>query len=241
MLLVLAALTFCSRKPSETGQNNGSPPEQPAARSADEETAGGRAEESPGQVVSKREITLSRQQSNPEPQPDTPVIKQSEEQKLLSLYSGLVLPEDFNIGPLADLMASGKSEREIASVAGRFLEGLKEGKVIAETIDSNVREELDRSLQYYLEQGLVPRSYRLGSITMPPTEPSDEAQSQPKRAWMNIRLFGSPGVCEGELYLLATAGRWYISDLQINLDGLHQSYTREQEKYYPSIYGWGIQ
>ncbi len=241
MLLVLAALAFCSRKPNETGQNNGNKPERPAARSAEEGTSGGQPEESPGQGISKRTITLSRQQSNPEPQPDQPVIEQSEEQKLLSLHSGLVLPEDFKIGPLADLAASGKNEREIASVAGSFLDGLKEGKVIAEAIDSNVREELDRSLQYYLEQGLVPLSYRLGSITIPPAEPSDEAQSQPKRAWMNIRLFGSPGVCEGELYLLASAGRWYISDLQINLDGLSQSYTREQEKYYPSIYGWGIQ
>jgi hypothetical protein len=58
---------------------------------------------------------------------------------------------------------------------------------------------------------------------------------------MNLRLFGSPGVSAGELYLERSGGRWYISDLQVDFQRMAQEYVREEEEYYPSTYGWGIQ
>ena len=33
----------------------------------------------------------------------------------------------------------------------------------------------------------------------------------------------------------------YVADLQIDFEAMGQEYVREQEHYYPTIYGWGIQ
>jgi hypothetical protein len=191
-------------------------------------------------VVSKREITLTEAAATQQPQQET--VRQSEEQRLLTLESAGVLPEDFKIGPLADLVGVDRNTLEMISVTTRFLNALQDGKVSAETLQKNVREELTQSIGYYLHRELIPTTYRIGAIT---TESgADDQNTSPQlnhTAWLNIRLFGSPGVCDGELYLERSAGRWYVSDLQINFEMMNQDYVREQEKYYPSSYGWGIQ
>jgi hypothetical protein len=192
-------------------------PKQPAAR--DE-----------GGIVSKREITLT--QAAPE-QPDQTPASQTEQQQLLTLESAAVLPEDFKIGPLADLVGVDRNTREMVSTATRLLNALGKGNVAAESLEKNVREELTNSIDYYLQQELIPLTYRIGAVSMETGEQHS--------AWMNIRLFGSPGVTEGELYLEKTGGRWYVSDLQINFEMMKEEYTPEQEKYFPANYGWGIQ
>jgi hypothetical protein len=117
--------------------------------------------------------------------------------------------------------------------ATRFLNGLQAGSVDRESLERNVREELTNSIKYYLQRELVPVTYRIGEIT----QDSEEQNS----AWMNIRLFGSPGVTEGEMYMERSGGRWYVADIQINFEMMMQEYVQEQEKYYPTNYGWGIQ
>jgi hypothetical protein len=129
------------------------------------------------------------------------------------------------------------------SVSTRFLNALQEGTVSEESIHVDVRQELATSIRYYLERDLIPVTYRIGAIT---TESYSEDEGklsllEQRTAWMNLRLFGSPGVSEGELYLERSGGRWYISDLQIDFERIGQKYVREQEEYYPSTYGWGIQ
>jgi hypothetical protein len=193
-----------------------------------------------GEVVSKREITLS--QSAPAEQGAAATVRQTEQQLLLTLDSPPVLPEDFQIGPLADLVGIDRSTQEMVSVTTRFLDALEQGTVRNESLQGNVREELANSILYYLERGLVPVNYRIGAITQEtPADEQNPAASIPRNAWMNIRLFGSPGVGEGELYLEKSAGRWYVSDLQIDFESMSREYQREQEKYYPTTYGWGIQ
>ena len=194
-----------------------------------------------GEIVSKREITLT--ETAPPQQPQASPAPQSEQQKLLILESYPVLPEDFEIGALADLVGVDRSTQEVISVSKRFLDALQEGTVAEETLLAGVREELATSLRYYLDQELIPATYRIGAITAESDAGGEDGTSlfEQRTAWMNLRLFGSPGVSAGELYLERSAGRWYIADLQVDFQRMAQQYVREEEVYYPSTYGWGIQ
>ena len=228
--IVLLLVAGCAReKNAEESRSAKSPQaEQPSAAAA----------AATGEVVSKREITL--EQTTGTVQKTQAPIRRPEQQQLPVLESIAVLPEDFKIGLLADLVGIDREKREIVAVTTRFLNAMQEGTVQEDTLLVSVREELGGSIRYYLDRKLVPANYRIGAIT---TESGDNNSSLPRNpaAWMNVRLFGTPGVSEGQLYLEKTGGRWYVSDLQVNLELLKQTYVREQDTYYPSVYGWGIQ
>jgi hypothetical protein len=231
LLILLLCVAACTR--TRSGQPKSGPAAAPAAEIA--------AEGGEGEVVSKREITLT--QTAPPQEPQAAAAQSSEQQKLLTLESVPILPEDFKIGPLADLVGVDRSTLEMISVSTRFLNALEEGTIDQQALLEEVREELTTSIRYYLDRELIPVNYRIGVITMESSSESEQEPSslQRRSAWMNVRLFGSPGVSEGELYLERSGGRWYVSDLQIDFEALGQEYVKEQEQYYPTIYGWGIQ
>jgi hypothetical protein len=231
LIILLLSAVSCARKDDQTEAKTEETP-KPTEKSDAGDT---------GEVVSRREITLTETKPAEQAQPAVP--EQPEQQRLLVLESSQVLPEDFKIGFLANLVGIDRSTQEMVSVATRFLNGLQAGNVAIETLHNSVREELANSISYYLNQELIPTTYRIGAITTQSQQGNDQNTplDQDRTAWMNIRLFGSPGVCEGELYLENSGGRWYISDLQANFELLKRAYSREQEKYYPSVYGWGIQ
>ena len=234
MLLVLPLLVAaCARAPENKSE----------ARSPSKSTAAPQQaiESEAGEIVTKREITLT--QAAPAEQPQPASVQQTEQQKLLSLDSVQVLPEDFKIGPLADLVGIDRNTVEMVTVSTRFLNALQKGTVDQETLHAEVREELTTSIRYYLERDLIPVNYRIGAITTESYTEGDQQQSplQYSGAWMNIRLFGTPGVAEGELYLERSGSRWYVSDLQIDFETIGEQYVKEEEAYYPSTYGWGIQ
>jgi hypothetical protein len=231
LLILILGTVACARDEKPKDQPPGEPapaPEQAVDRGA-------------GEVVSKQEITLT--EAAPPAQPQLATARQSEQQRLLALESVQVLPEDFEIGPLADLAGVSRSTQEMISVSTRFLDALQQGLVAEESLHAEVREELATSVRYYLERDLIPVTYRIGAITTESYAEEEEQTSllEQRTAWMNLRLFGSPGVTAGELYLERSGGRWYISDLQIDFERMGQKYVREQEQYYPSTYGWGIQ
>jgi hypothetical protein len=232
-VILLFSAVSCARKDDQVKAETEEPPRPTASEQSDEGDT--------GEVLSKREITLT--QAKPAAGEQPAAANQPEQQRLLTLESSQVLPEDFKIGPLANLVGIDRNTQEMVSVATRFLNGLQEGTVVIETLHNSVREELKNSVNHYLNQELIPITYRIGTITTQSQQVSDQNPplGQQRTAWMNIRLFGSPGVCEGELYLENSGGRWYISDLQTNFELLKRAYSREQEKYYPSAYGWGIQ
>ncbi len=238
LILLLLSTISCIRGREAETKDQPNPEPAPAPERVDDREV---TDRDAGEVVSKREITLN--QAAPPEQPQLATTQQTEQQRLLALESIQVLPEDFKIGPLADLVAVDRSTLEMIAVATRFLEALQEGTVEGESLLSEVRQELTTSIRYYLEQDLIPVNYRIGAITTESYAQGDQAQSplQQRTAWMNLRLFGSPGVSEGELYLERSAGRWYVSDLQIDFERMSQEYVREEEVYYPSTYGWGIQ
>jgi len=241
LLLFLLSLSFCART-RRTGDSETTTETRRAESRPVEE---GAAKQSRDEAVSKREIKPKSRQPEPSAQPQASNLKQTEEQRLLPLGSDAVQPEDFKIGLLAGLVETSRNEREIIKVTKRFLDGLREGRVLTDTLESSIAEELQSSIQYYLDKDLLPQEYRIGAITTTSKQqPVGESTTNPGEkttAWMNVRFFGSPGVSEGEIYLADITGRWYVSDLQIDFEKLSEAYDREEEKYYPSIYGWGIQ
>ena len=124
-----------------------------------------------------------------------------------------------------------------------FLDGLAAGRLEEEVLLPEDRQELARSLQYHLDLGLRPKRFRLGTVYFdhPASESSAGTQPAAEAAWLNIRLFGAPGVAEGELYLAASGGRWYVSDIQTGFALLAEPYVGRTEKYIPSAYGWRLQ
>ena len=181
--------------------------------------APGGGPERPDIVQPKRELPLTPQ---PAARPALPPVPP--EQALLALPAARLLPEDFEIGPLADRLAGSRAERLARAAATRFLAGLAGGKVPAAEILPERREELERSLQYYLDRKLLPASFRLGPLI--------ELEDGSLRS--RVRLFGDPGVSSGELYLSLAEGQWYVSDVQVGLAALASPHARRQEKYVPS-------
>jgi hypothetical protein len=178
-------------------------------------------------VQPKKEITLSQKPATSRAAP-VPVPL---EQTLPALHSPTLLPQDFDLGPLADRIGGSREERQAAAAAERFLDALATGKVPAEDLLPERREELSASLSYYLDQGLRPVSHRLGALTLQ-TEGGGE-----RGAWFKVRLTGNPGSSSGELYLKLREGRWYVSDVQAGLALLGKPATRREGKFFPSEYG----
>jgi hypothetical protein len=156
---------------------------------------------------------------------------------MLAQPAAPLLPEDFVIGPLADSLGGSRAERLARSTATRFLSGLASGKAPAAEILPERREELARSLQYYLDQGLLPAGYRLG--------PFLELEDGSLRC--RVRLFGggnagsapgsssgSAGSTSGELYLSKQGESWYVSDAQVGLLSLGAAPPPRREKFVPS-------
>jgi hypothetical protein len=143
---------------------------------------------------------------------------------MLALPGTRLLPEDFEIGPLADRLAGSRPQRLARAAALRFLAGLADGKVPAAELLPERREELERSLQYYLDRKLLPSRYRLGPLI----ELGDGGLR------CRLRLFGNPGTSAGELYLSYAEERWYVADAQVGLAALGEPSPRRQENYVPS-------
>jgi hypothetical protein len=178
-------------------------------------------------VQPSKELTLRKQPPAPA-RPSAPPIPL--DQTLPALPYPSLLPEDFDLGPLADRIGGSRDERQAAEAADRFLTGLASGKVPSDDLASDRRDELTASLAYYLDQGLRPVRHRLGSLTLENDEKGERS------AQIKVLLRGDPGSTSGELYLSRLEGRWYITDVQIGLALLNQPAARREGKFLPSGY-----
>ena len=129
-----------------------------------------------------------------------------------------VLPHDYAIGPLQDLLVSEPTEQEVTAVLIAFFETLAAGSVRDEAVAADRRQSLSRSLQFHLRDGRLPHAVRIGAIT-----------SAEDHVRVAFRLFGDPGRASGEAYLQPTAAGWRIVDLQLDLQQLAQPYTARAE------------
>lgn len=135
-----------------------------------------------------------------------------------------VLPHDYAIGPLQDLLAAAEAEQEVTAALLPFLRALAEGRVDAATVAPDRLRSLRRSLQYHLDAGAVPRAARIGAVTL--AQGAGEAHA-------TVRLFGEPGRVAGEVYLEAGAGGWLVVDVQLDLPRLAQPYSPREREFVP--------
>lgn len=133
-----------------------------------------------------------------------------------------VLPHDYAIGPLQDLLAAAEAEQAVTAALLPFLRALAEGRVDAATVAPDRLPSLRRSLQYHLDAGAVPRAARIGAVTLAEGE-----------AHAAVRLFGEPGRVAGEVYLEAGAGGWLVVDVQLDLPRLAQPYSPREREFVP--------
>ena len=125
-----------------------------------------------------------------------------------------LLPHDYEIGQLQDLLATGRTEREVLDTLLSFLGALAEGTIAEAAIVADRRQSVSRSLRFHLRDGRLPHAARIGAVIV--TE---------DQAYVAVRLFGEPGRVTGEAYLEATPAGWRIADLQLDLHRLAQPYT----------------
>ena len=138
------------------------------------------------------------------------------------------LPEDFKIGPLGDTRGEDGQTNGALARAEDFLGRLVAGIVETRDIASESQASLSDTLRYGLQRGTTPTAYRIGTA-------GADASGQ----WAApVRLWGTVGTSEGEIYLVQAGGEWLVQDLQVSLAELAVARITPKEKYFPSAYRW---
>ncbi len=152
-----------------------------------------------------------------------PVRAVSEQTPLLSLdRDGRLMPEDFRIGALQDTLQGGR-ELAIDRVVERFLGELAKARIDSGSLDPSLRDELVRSLTWYVSGGFVPDRFRIGRIS----------REEGAEACAHVRLFRGENSAEGDVYLSASDGTWYITDVQVGLDMLGETPEPSGDRFVP--------
>lgn len=153
---------------------------------------------------------------------------------LLALYSlepkRTSTPEDFRIGPLAGAGSAGLSaeDAETLRTAAALLSELSESRVAADLLFPDRKDALARVLTEAIGEGQVPLRFRLGPVT----------RTEDGGPRVNVRLFGSKGSADGELFFGKKDARWLVSDIQVRFESMAQERQPGEEKYFPSSYQW---
>ncbi len=136
------------------------------------------------------------------------------------------VPDDFKIGPLADYYKNKGEESLILARVNHFCLSLVENELKDELFDDQNRSLLKDSLQYYLKRNIRPTEYRIGLIQID----DDDSSHVP------VRLLSRRGISEGDIYLAKRGGQWLITDVQVDLQRLEESYVRSDEEFVPTSY-----
>lgn len=151
-----------------------------------------------------------------------PAVSRASARHLLYPRGKRVMPQDYTIGPLQDLIAPEEPAGAVTAALVTFLRALAEGEIAAAAVAPDRLRSLRRSLQYHLDAGAVPRAARIGTVTAAEGE-----------AHAAIRLFGEPGRVAGEIYLEAGAGGWQVVDAQLDLSRLALPYSPREREFAP--------
>ena len=139
-----------------------------------------------------------------------------------------IMPEDFKIGPLGDGRTEKTDESRALAAASAFLDRLVAGSVDKKLLTPESQDAVFDALTFGLHQGNIPTAYRLGS---PKTRDDGEVTAA-------VRLFGSQGTSEGQIYVAASGSQWLVADLQLNLAQLSVKQEKPKEKFFPLDYRW---
>jgi len=138
------------------------------------------------------------------------------------------LPEDFKIGPLGDARGSDLRGDKAMTTAEHFLSHLVGGTIETKDISPDAQASLSDTISYGLKRGYQPIAYRLGAI-------KTDANGQMSAT---LRLWGTVGTSEGEIYFTRVGEEWLVSDLQLSLAQMAVAKTAPKEKFFPSAYRW---
>jgi hypothetical protein len=138
------------------------------------------------------------------------------------------LPEEFEIGPLADRYSTDADRRAVYRTAQNFFTKLGDGELPSESIHPSSRTSIRRTLDLAFSEGYLPRRAVLGRIII--SEGS---------ARLNVSLYGDPGRTAGEVTVATEGNEWYISDIQVDLSKLDVE-PNEDERFEPVSYDWQI-
>lgn len=223
-LTLLFLLFSCNKEKSEKAPSDPSEKQQLQQQTTQQTESRQQTE-----VRSNKEITLKRVAVQ-KTEIAAEINLRGKDTLLYRRQGSRIIPEDFKIGPLQDNFDPGNN-KDLTLIIDQFLKILTRGKIEEDLLIPSDRTELSRFLAYHIGRGLIPRSYRFGSINL----------DDPSVARANVRLFSEIGVSEGEIYLAKEHGIWYISDLQIAFEQLGIAYQKSDEKFIPCSYGWTIQ
>jgi hypothetical protein len=137
------------------------------------------------------------------------------------------LPEDFEIGPLGAARLLADDELAAYDAAALLLDAFVRGRVDRTGLVADSRDGLAGMIAFALERGDTPVSWRLG----PPRAAGAELVA-------NLRLLGTDGSAEGELYVRREGGNLRVSDLQIDPARMRVRRERSGRTFFPSPYRW---
>jgi hypothetical protein len=225
-LILLLTPLGCAR----SSRSAAKPAQSPAAGTAAASAPGLQSAARPAPAPAGRDtITLAQEQ----PAPAAIAPRQSTDvSSLLPLgRDGPTLPQDFKIGILGDARAGDADDRQALATATSFLARLVGGKVDAALLDPADQSRITDMLDFGIQRGDVPRSYRIGA----PRKHEDGEVTA------SVRLFGSEGTSEGEIAVARTGGHWLVTDLQISLDDMQVKAEKPKERFFPSSYRWMLE
>lgn len=140
-------------------------------------------------------------------------------------------PSDFRIGALQDSLTDDAASRQVVQVVDAFLRALEKGEIASRYLVSTRRQEIGLLLSYHLEKSRVPADYRIGKVKRSP----DGAVA------LELRIFGSPGTSEGQVYLEKEAGEWRIDDIQVDWAALSAAPAEPTGQFEPSSRRWSAE
>jgi hypothetical protein len=137
------------------------------------------------------------------------------------------LPEDFEIGPLGAARLLAEDERAAYAAISSLLGAYVQGRVDRAGLAADSRDALAGMIAFALEQGDTPAFFRLG----PPRSSGSELVA-------NLRLLGTDGSAEGEVYVKREGGHLLVSDLQIDPARMRVRREKAGRTFFPSPYRW---
>lgn len=226
LAILLPLVQSCSRPPRETAEQAG-----PAPEDAEDEVS------RPVESAPERTITLgpsepsasrtADRRNNSDRQTASRAAR-SRDLLVAARPGDGYLPEEFQIGPLADRFSEDPDRRAIYKAVWEFFQELAAAELPAQSILPDSRAAIRRTLDLALTESYLPDQAAIGQIII--TE---------KTGRLNVALSGDPGRTEGEVSVAKLDDRWYVSDIQIDFSKLSVE-PDEEERFEPVSYDWQV-
>jgi hypothetical protein len=137
-----------------------------------------------------------------------------------------ILPEDFKIGKMENLNTPDVRKQGILSVLRKFMDKFMKGEMAEDLINKDDSLKITHTLKAVFEEKTLPVRYRIAEI---------QDTGDPVIA-IRLRFWGEKNSVEGDVYLVQSEGKWYITDIIANFARLTEDIGGNQEKFVPLGY-----